>query len=134
MYTRVIATCFLGIYRYGGRFKDRPSLPIPYNPKVRSIFCGRRVLPGANVFGHFLFVYFLFKSPFYARTYRTFYDAAFDLPSTFFCFFITCLFVTFRTSSDVADRNMFLLYSGMASKSIRYTCKYISNAIGCKLY
>ena len=41
---------------------------------------------GANAFGHFLFVYFLFlkASLFYTGTYRTFFiGTAFDLPSTF---------------------------------------------------
>ena len=48
-----------------------------------------------------------------------FFGADFDLPGTFFCFCSTCLFVTFRTSFDVADRNIILLYSGMASKFFR---------------
>ena len=88
---------------------------------MRGTFCGRHVLPGANVFGHFLFIYFLFNGPFYADTYRTFCDAAFDLPSTFFCLCNTRLFVTFRTSSGVAGPNIILLYIGMVSKSIRYS-------------
>ena len=52
----------------------------------------------ATVFGHFLFVYFLLTPPFDAVTNRIFFiSAAFDLPSIFFCFCNTCLFVTFRT-------------------------------------
>ena len=70
------------------------------------------------MFGHVRFSFL--TAHFYAVTNRTFCDAAFDLPSTFFCFCNTCLFVTFRTFSSVADRNIILLYSGMVSKSIRY--------------
>ena len=109
-------------YRYGGMFKNRPSLPIPCNPEVRSTFCERHALPGANVFGHFLFVYFLFLiAPFMLARTVHFYGPAFDLPSTFFYFCNTCLFVTFRISSGVACPNIILLHSGMASKSIRYS-------------
>ena len=50
-----------------------------------------------------------------------FFGAASDLPSTFFCFCNTCLFITFRTSSGVDGPNIMLLYSRMASKFIRYT-------------
>ena len=49
-----------------------------------------------------------------------FIGIASDLPSTFFCFCNTCLFVTFRTSFGVAGPNIILLCSEMASKSMRY--------------
>ena len=55
---------FLGIYRYGGRFKDRPCVPIPYNPEVRSTFCGRHVhLEQTCSVIYYSFIFF-FNSPF----------------------------------------------------------------------
>ena len=52
-----------------------------------------------------------------------FYSTASDLPSTFFCFCNTCLFVTFLTSFGVASPNIILLYNGMALKSLSYKSK-----------
>ena len=90
-------------------------------PEVKSSFWGTHVLPGANVSGHFLFVYFLsLTDPFMLARTVHFYDAAFDLPNTFFLFLNTCLF---RTSSS--DSNIFLLYSGIGSIPL-YNAKNIS--------
>ena len=47
----------------------------------------------------------------------------------FFCFCHTCLFVTFRTTFDVAGPNIILFYSGMASKSIRYSVNELCNVL-----
>ena len=80
--------------------------------EMKSTFCGRHVLPGANMFGYFLFSFL--TDPFILVHFMTpFLIFRIHL----FCCCKTCLF---RTSSDVADRNIFLLYSGLASKSIRY--------------
>ena len=56
-----------------------------------------------------------------SRIVYIFIGAASVLPSTFFCCRNMCLFVTFRTSFGIAGPNIILLYSGMDSKSIRYT-------------
>ena len=75
---------------------------------------------GANVSNHLFFVYF-FHSPFLCwHIPYIFIGAAYDLPIRFFYFCNTCLFVTFRTSFGVAGPNIILLYSNMASKSVRY--------------
>ena len=78
---------------------------------------GKRVR--SSIFSLFSF----FNSPFLCwHVPYIFYCATSDLPTTFFCFCNTCLFVTFRTSLGVAGSNIILLYSGcMASKSICYS-------------
>ena len=71
---------FLGIYRYGGRFKKRPSAP--YNPEMQSTFCIRHVLLEQTRSVWFIRVFSFFNIPFMNRTF--FIGAAFDLPGTFF--------------------------------------------------
>ena len=114
---------FLGIYRYTGRFKDRPSVPIPYNSKVTSTFYARTSL-NKHV-RSFLICLFSFLSPFYAGTYRTFFMAPLLVfQAHFFCFCNTCLFVTFRTSSDVVGPNIILLYSRRLQSPSATTAHY----------
>ena len=105
-------------YRYGGKFKDRPSVPISYNLEVRSTFCVRHVLLEQRI--RSFIIHLFFTALFYSVTNRIFFiGTSSDLPRTFFC--NTCLFVTLLTSFDVAGANIILLHSEMASKSIRYT-------------
>ena len=122
MFTSGGRQMFLGIYRYGGMSEDRPSVPVRYNPEVRSTFCGRHVHPEqtCSVIYH-SFISF-FNSPFLCWYVPYIFMAPLLIfPAHFFCFCNTCLFVTFRTSFCVADLNIILLYSGIASKSISYT-------------
>ena len=85
---------------------------------AKYLFCKART-SGANVFDLMFFVYFLFlKAPFMLSLTVHFYWHRFCLPSTFFCFCNTCSFVTCRTSFGVADPNIILLYSGVASSTI----------------
>ena len=122
VYTRWSLGCYVqprGVVRFFPllldhllRFHTIPKCGVPF--VTGTYFWSKRVRS-------FLFRLFSFLSPFYAVTCRTiFNDAAFDLPSTFFLFCNTCLFVTFRTSFGVPGPNIILLYNGMASKSIRY--------------
>ena len=110
---------FLDIYRYGGRFKDRPSVPIPYSPEVRSTVCARHVLleQTCSVIYYSLIFFFnpllCWHVP-YISYWRRFWSSH----HIFFCFCNTCLFVSFGTSLGVAGPNIILLYSGMVSKSI----------------
>ena len=63
---------------------------------------------------------FFFKNLFYDGRYCTFLLAPLLISTHFFCFCHTCFFITFRTYLGVVAPNIILLYSGMASKSIRY--------------
>ena len=115
---RVLVRCFrIPLWRK----VQRPSVPIPYNPEVRSTFCGRHVhLEQCSVISY-SFIFF-FDPPLNDVTNRRFLLAPHLIfPAHFFCFCNTCLFVTFRTSFGVAGPNIILIYSGMASKFIRYS-------------
>ena len=68
-------------------------------------------------------------SPFVLSRTVHFMPPFFIFQAHFFCFFNTCLF---RTSSDVTDRNIFLLYSDVASKSTRYNVNCVEEILALK--
>ena len=77
--------------------------------EVKSTFCGRHVLSGANVFGCFFFYFLFYKNPFILSRTVHFVTPLLIFQAHFFCFYNMCLF---QTSSDVArHNNIFLLYS-----------------------
>ena len=122
---------FSDIYRYGGRFKDRPSVPISYNPEVTSTLCGRHVLLEQTC-SVISYSFIFFFNSFYAGTCRTFLLGPLLISQAHFLWFCkTFLFVTFRTSSDVAGPDIILLYSGTASKSIRYKTRGAWSIASC---
>ena len=100
-------------------FTVRPSASVSYNPEVRSAFVAGTYF-WSNVFGHLPFVYFLFLTVPSCTVY--FLLTPLLIFPHICCFCNTCSFVTFRTSVGVAGLDIILLYSEMASMSIRYTC------------
>ena len=76
----------------------------------------------------FLLLFPVFKADHFTQT-RTvrFYGTALIFQVNFFCFCNTRLFVTSRTSFDVAGPNIILLCNDMGLKSIRYTTLPLSS-------
>jgi len=88
-------------------------------PEVKSTFCGTHILPGANVFGHFLFFYFLFLVDPFILAYTVHFMTPLLIFQIHFFLFLKHVFELM-----ILPVVIFLLYSDMASKFIRYNIMF----------
>ena len=110
----VITRCFR--YRYG-QISMRDDLLFVCSGFINSwllirnekyLLWNTRTSWSKRVRSFLILLYPFLNRPFYPDTYRTSLWTVIDFPSTFFFYFYnTCLFLTFRNSSDVARRNIF---------------------------